>query len=239
MSVRVCTSIWGTAWRRYGKKFAESFTEHWDPSIELSVTVDKDLPFDRAHQVKLQEVDDYNTFVERWKAEPVEPPVPPNGKWTFYWDALKWMPQAITPKTTLAANPHWVDGDILIWTDADSLFHSNVNEEWVEKVLDNHEAATLQRNNTHSEIGFFAVRLNEKTRKAMDRFGDLFVSYDIFKWKEWHSAYAWDIAIKEYDVKVKNLNPSGAPGHVFPKSILAEKIVHNKGERKGPYEGTL
>ena len=28
-------------------------------------------------------------------------------------------------------------------------------------------------------------------------------------------------------------------GHVFPETILAEKIVHNKGELKGPYEGLI
>ena len=235
MSVRVTTSIWGTAWERYGEKFAKSFTKYWDPKIELSVTVDKKLPFARAQQINLHELDDYNTFHKKWKTDPKKP----LGNKLFKYDAPKWTPQAITPKSALNANPHWVDGDILIWTDADTEFYDYVDEAWVEKTLNGREAATLQRKGQHSEIGYFAIRLNEKTRKAMHRYGDLFPSYDIFKFPEWHSAYAWDIAIREMKVKVHNLNTSGRKGHVFPNSMLAEKIVHNKGDRKGNYEGTI
>lgn len=240
MAVKVCTSIWGTAWERYGEKFAKSFKEFWEPSIELYVTTSERYKIDNAQQVLLEDIPDYQTFLEKWRSHPVIPAQRVSAAEKFKYDALKWMPQAITPKTALMYNPHWENGDILIWTDADSEFYAPVTEDWIEEVLGGADVAALFRPHRHTEIGFFALRLNDKTRKMMKRFADLFISYDIFKYKEWHSAFAWDIALKEQpDIKIKNLNTKGGRGHVFPETILAEKIVHSKGELKGPYEGLI
>jgi len=239
MSVRVCTSIWGTAWERYGKGFAESFTKYWDPSIELFVTVDKKVPFDRAQQKLLEHIPSYALFDNKWKGSPRYKSGPIKKEDLFKYDAAKWAPQAITPNAALEHNSHWVNNDILIWTDADSEFYDKVDENWVESVLGNYDVAALQRPKRHTEIGFFALRLNKNTRAAMYRFSELFVSYDIFGYDEWHSGYAWDIAMKESDVNIKDLNTTGSNGHPFPDSVLAEKIIHNKGELKGPYEGLI
>ena len=240
MAVRVCTSIWGTAWERYGEKFAKSFTKHWDESIELCVTVDRTLEFDRAKQVHLVSTKEYNTFMDKWNTNPVYPKNM-NGsaisKWKY--DVVKWTPQAITPKVALDNNPHWVDGDALIWTDADSVFYDRVDEAWVNKVIKDKDVAALFRPSRHTEIGFFVVRLNETTRRFMNRWAELFTSYEITKYDEWHSGYAWDIAIKEFNLTINNLNLTDNDSHPFPDSILAEKITHNKGQFKGPYEGTI
>ena len=65
MAVRVCTSIWGTAWERYGKNFAKSFTKHWDESIELCLTVDNNYYFDRnTTQIYLDETPEYVEFMD-------------------------------------------------------------------------------------------------------------------------------------------------------------------------------
>ena len=241
MAVRVCTSIWGTAWERYGEKFAKSFTNHWDKSIELCLTVDNNYYFDRnTTQIYLDETPEYVEFMDKWTSNPMYPEDMTGdafSKWKH--DIVKWTPQAITPKVALDNNPHWIDGDILIWTDADSEFYSDVDEAWVERVLDGKEVAALFRPTRHTEIGFFVLRLNENTRNFMNRWAELFTTYEIIDYEEWHSGYAWDIAIKEFDLTLKNLNNTGSNGHPFPDSILAEKIRHDKGHLKGPYEGTI
>ena len=229
MAVRVCTSIWGTAWKRYGETFAKSFSKYWDASIELCLTVDSNYYFNReTTQIHLEETPEYVKFMDKWKSDPIYPENMSGdafSKWKH--DIVKWTPQAITPKVALDNNPHWVNGDILIWTDADSEFYSDVDEDWVERVLNGKEVAALFRPTRHTEIGFFVLRLNETTRNFMNRWAELFTSY------------AWDIAFKEFHLTTNNLNNTGSNGHPYPDSILAEKIRHDKGHLKGPYEGTI
>lgn len=232
MSVRVCTLMWGDAWKNYGSIFAETYLKHWDPKIEISVVTDRELPLDRAQQLYLHNLKDYLKFHSIWIQSPVPPKIPADGRNLWKWDSHKWLPQVITPKAVLEKNTHWVDGDILVWMDADCEFYADVNEEWIEKVLGDAECCALQRPGLHTEIGFYAIRLSPKTRNALNRFANLFTSFDIFDYDEWHSAYAWDIAMKENDIQIKNLNTTLGTTHVFPLSVLAEKINHKKGHRK-------
>ena len=152
-----------------------------------------------------------------------------------FWkhDAVKWIPQVVTPKAVLQKNQHWVDGDIFVWLDADVVTTGSVDKQWIEKVLGDYDCACLQRKPVHTEIGFYALRLNEHTRAAMDRFSQLFVSFEIFNYEQQHSAYAWDIAIDENpNIRVNNLNKTNDRTHVFPLTVLNEKLIHNKGHRK-------
>jgi len=127
----------------------------------------------------------------------------------------------------------WEDGDIFVWLDADTEFHDLIDVAWIEKVLDNHDIACLQRKPVHTEIGFYALRINEKTRAAMKRFHDHYVNRTVFDLKEWHSAFVWDTSVDaDPSITINNLNKTNDKTHVFPLSILAEKIVHNKGHRK-------
>ena len=73
MAVKVCTSIWGTAWERYGEKFSKSFKEFWEPSIELYVTTSERYKIDNAQQVLLEDIPDYQMFLEQWRSHPVIP----------------------------------------------------------------------------------------------------------------------------------------------------------------------
>lgn len=231
MTVRVATLMWGTAWERYGNKFAYTFTKQWDPSIELVNVVDRPLEFERSKELLLSEIPEYQEFKDWFKDNPVRASVPDQHQWKY--DAIKWLPQALTPHAVLERNPHWVDGDIFVWLDADTVFTDTIDESWIEKVLDGHDVACLQRKPVHTEIGFYALRLNEKTRAAMKRFSDYFTQRTVFDLKEWHSAFVWDASIDaDPSISINNLNKTNDRTHVFPLTVLAEKIVHNKGHRK-------
>lgn len=236
MSVRVATLMWGTAWERYGYKFAETFNEWWHPDIELVVVTDKQLDFDRARQVNLTDIDHYNQGKERYILNPsfeltLKENVAPQHRWKY--DYMKWLPQAVTPHHVISENPHWRDGDIFVWLDADTEFHDCIDEAWIEKVLGDHDVACLQRKPVHTEIGFYALRLNKKTRAAMKRFSHYYYSLEVFSLEQWHSAFVWDASIDiDSSISINNLNLTNDKTHVFPLSILAEKIVHNKGHRK-------
>ena len=230
MSVHACTLMWGTAWERYGHLFAQTF-DHWDESIDLTLVTDNNIPFfARPKFVYLKNLPGYTHFKEQWEENPVKVFVPEQHQWKY--DAMKWVPQAVTPHHVISMSK-WKDGDIFVWLDADTTFHGLIDEEWIEKVLDGHDVACLQRKPVHTEIGFYALRLNEKTRAAMKRFHDHYVNRTVFDLKEWHSAFVWDAAIDaDPSITINNLNKTNDKTHVFPLSILAEKIVHNKGHRK-------
>jgi hypothetical protein len=60
----------------------------------------------------------------------------------------------------------------------------------------------------------------------------------IFKEREWHDSYIWDVVRKRYQLanSFYNLNPShdnkGLAGHPFINSELGRYMDHVKGERK-------
>lgn len=234
-NVRVCTLMWGSAWDSYGKAFAESFTKYWEDGIEIVLVTDQPRPFDRAFQLVLSSIQGYSEFIQKWEASNIKVPVPTTADNITGWkhNAVKWAPQALTPAAVLRSRKNWIDGDIFVWLDADVETTNCVTSSWVEDKLGGHDIACLRRNNTHTEIGFYAMRLNAQTRSILNRFADLYTSFDILKHKEWHSAYAWDIAVAENQfVSINNLSFPNSPNHVFPHSVLASALVHHKGNRK-------
>jgi len=75
VKVHACTLMWGTAWERYGHKFAETF-HYWDESIDLTLVADRNVPFNRPRIAKLQEIPGYDKFVKDFELEPVRANVP-------------------------------------------------------------------------------------------------------------------------------------------------------------------
>jgi hypothetical protein len=61
---------------------------------------------------------------------------------------------------------------------------------------------------------------------------------DIFKHKEWHDSYIWDILRRQFQDRCKfyNLNPlaqtDAKAGHPFINSELGKYMDHLKGDRK-------
>ena len=239
-NVRVCTLMWGTAWERYGQIFAETFTKYWDDDIEIVTVVDNNIDFPRSKQILLQELDAYKQFNELWEKHPFKKDLK-RDKDFWKWNPPHWMPQGITPNAVLEANTHWVDGDILVWLDADCEFNNNVTSDWIEEILGDYDCAALQRKPKHTEIGFYALRLNADTRAAMKQFSDHYATHSVEQLGEWHSAFVWDDCIDSNEnIRVKNLTAvedrgsetEKAVSHVFVNSVLSKCIVHKKGKRK-------
>lgn len=233
--MRVVTLMWGTAWERYGQRFAGSFAAHWSPTIELVVVTDRELPLPCGRQIMLDSIPGVVEFKARWGTSPwasgLEPPfgakVDERGySWRF--DALKWMPQALAP---LAGAEGLGSGDTLVWLDADVITHAPISEAWINGLVGSADVAMLQRDGTHSEIGFYAMRMNQVCWNVLSRFAGYYRDESVFGLREWHSAFVFDQAIAAYRPRVRNLSPGGK-GHVWPRSALAEKTVHLKGKRK-------
>lgn len=236
MKTVVCSLMWGTAWERYGKLFAETFDAFWPEHVELVVVSDKDLPLPRGKVFPMANLPAIGDFQTRYANDR-----PANGfvshlgvktndlGYSFRHDAVKWVPQAIAPMAVLK---DLVDGDIFVWLDADVETYLPVPEDWVVKLLDGAEAAVLQRPGTHSEIGFYAMRINDSTRFALSTFAEVYRNDYVFTLPEWHSAFVWDRCVAAAGLAVKNLNVNNGRGHVWPDSPLGAYTVHFKGKRK-------
>ncbi len=237
MKARVFTLCWGTAYDRYGQTFIETFDKFWPKNVDLMVVSDRDIPMPRGTVSPMAEVVGLVDFKKRWGKNPkAQGMVPPAGAkrdprgYAWRFDALKWMPQAMAP---LAALQGMSDGDILCWFDADVETTGKVKAGWLAELLGDADMACLQRTNYHSEIGCYVVRVNPKTREMLIKFAELYAGDGVFKLAQWHSAFAFDHAAASVDgLKIRNLNPAGGKGHVWPATALAKYTVHNKGKRK-------
>jgi len=234
----VVSLCWGTAWDRYGKNFVETFHRYWPANVHLMMVSDRAVPLPRGEIVDLFAIEGFYEFHGRWdnnrRAKGLDAPtgskVDDNGySWKF--DAIKWMPQALAPVGALQS---LADGDIICWFDADVVTTRPVPDNWVQSLLEERDIAMLQRGRTHSEIGFYAVRVGTRTRQLLRRFADFYRTDDVFALKEWHSAYVFDRALEFFpDITVNNLNRDNGKGHVWPRAHeLSRYTAHLKGKRK-------
>lgn len=236
MKIRVFSLMWGTAWERYGENFATTFHRFWPEKVELVVVADRQLPLPRGRVADLTAIPGVAEFRHRWKGKDIaNGKRPPAGTkrddsgYSWRMDAIKWMPQAMAP---LAVLDDMYDGDILIWFDADVDTFSPVPLGWPTTLLGDADVACLQRVGRHTEIGFYAVRLNSRTKAFLRRFAEFYATDEVFNLKEWHSAYVFDRALESVDgIKIRNLSPGGK-GAVFGASELADHCRHYKGKLK-------
>lgn len=237
MKIRVFSLCYGQAWERYGKLFADSFAKFWPEQVELVVVADRQLPLKRGRCADLLSIPGVAEFRRQWGDD-----LAANGKrpWPgmkrdengYAWrlDAVKWMPQALAP---LAVIDGMHDGDILVWFDADVETIKPVPLGWVGELLGDGDVACLQRGRVHTEIGFYAVRVSNRTRAFLRKFAEFYTSDAVFDLKQWHSAFVFDRALEAIEgIKVTNVNVAGGKGHCWETSPLAELAIHRKGKRK-------
>jgi hypothetical protein len=100
-----------------------------------------------------------------------------------------------------------------------------------------HDLCYLGRQGMHTELGFWAVRLNEATRRFLAHFAEMFRSDAVFNLPEWHSAYVFDHVRRfhetdrQYPIRTLNLTLRGQ-GHVWFQSPLGRYTDHLKGDRR-------
>lgn len=233
---RIVTLCWGTAWDRYGKDFTDSFERHWPKDVELVIVTDQYRFLPRAREALLSNAPGYASFMARWKdnahaqgRESRDRKATPGER---FWkhDAVKWAPQGLAPRVAMDG---LVDGDVLAWFDADVETIRDVPKGWLGELLNGCDVACIQRNRQHSEIGFWAIRVNAGTRRLIEIFAGLYAVGGIFRLPEYHSAYAFDSALMSCpDLRINNLNAKNLRGHVWPNTPLARFTVHKKGKIK-------
>lgn len=240
MSVTVCTGWTGRGYDALGEQFIYSFAQHWN-AAPLFIYVDNPFVISSFIAQRIGTIGAECTgladFIDRHKANQAAHGREARPGWrhqerlkgySFRTDACKFALQLFIPE---AAAKHLPDGDILVWFDADVVTFKGVPEGFVESLIGDADVCYLGRAGTHSEIGFWAVRLSPLTRQFLSAMPDLYRSDRIFELREWHSAFVFDHVRKQMGMKERNLTPRGR-NHVWMQSPLAQFTDHLKGAKR-------
>lgn len=229
-----------SGWDLYGRIFLRSFLKYWPNDVELVVYTEQNHPEMNGHPLVQQRslwsiplaretLAMYDNPQARgrvpgpgWKDREVQ------AGYSFRFDAWKFCRQGLIP---LDAAARCERGDFLLWLDGDVQTHRPVTERFITDLLpDGRDVAYLGREPKHSEIGFQLYRMTAAVPMLVD-FQNLYTSGAILQQREWHSAYAFDLARKSSGIRGHDMTPGGS-GHVWKSSVLEQVMHHHKGDRK-------
>lgn len=235
--IRVCSGFSPSGRVQYGERFLKTFERFWPASVSLQVYVEEAFEMPRDACKMLWDIPGSQEFFERHKNNMAVQGRQqlPNQRWkrssiasgyNFRFDGLKFFRQLIIPR---AAASDLSDGDILVWLDGDVVTTNPVPESFIPDLLGDADISYLGRVRSHSEIGYWSVRINDRTRAFLDGIADMYLSDRFMELTEWHSAFIHDTVRQSMDLKERNLTPNGV-GHVWLRSPLFKFTDHLKGD---------
>jgi hypothetical protein len=244
MSVTICTGWHPAGWDLYGKNFVETFDRHWPNDVRLVAYVEETAPIKPMvryfQQIPVFSCEGISEFIGKHRNRPVSCGREPRAGWkpkdlalgySWRFDAVRFCKQIFIPEHAADLLP---DGAILAWFDADVVTFKDVPAGFIERQLGGAALVHLGRGQKHSELGFWAVRLQAGTRAFLSALADMYRSERVFSLREWHSAFVFDEVRRAFDVAglaVRDLTPGGH-GHIWLESPLAQYTDHLKGDRK-------
>lgn len=238
----IITGFSPSGYQSYGAQFLESFDRFWPSDVRLLTFVEETPPgpIPRGAERSLWTCKGMRAFLDRHRdnlraqgREPTPAWQPKHRDKGYYYkfDAVKFSRQCFIPEGAAEELP---DGEVMAWMDADVVTFRNIPPGFVEDMLGTHDICYLGRRGMHTELGFWAVRLNLRTRVMLEQLAGLFRSDSIFGLPEWHSAFAFDHVRKVNEatgLRTLNLTPTGQ-GHVWFQSPLGKYTDHLKGDRR-------
>lgn len=248
MSLAVVTSFSAKGWNDYGERFVKTFNHFWPIEVELHVVSEdpfepleaegrlvKIWSFEEDPQAKLF----YETYRDqKWCHGDAGAPrpdwLPPNWPqqrgYCFRHDAYKFSKKVFA----LALVAERIQPQPLLWLDADVITFAQVPSALINKLLPpGFLISYLPRaHNYYSECGFVGYDLRSpEVRDFIKAFVGLYTSREIFKHKQWHDCWAFDLMRKETKINAYPL-PHGSNHHPFINSVLGSYMDHLKGDRK-------
>lgn len=254
----VCTGWSPAGWIEYGQRFATTFDRYWPKDVRLIVYGEQAVPLPRGEFRLLSGIPGCMEFLKRndnaiargrWPTSGYQHPHHARWKpkhraadYNFRFDAWKFCRQGFIPFDAM----QWLEvsppqRSLLCWLDGDVVTHAPVARGFIEGLLPaGKDVAYLGRGQKHSEIGFQLYdvsRIGEvgsadlPVVRMLKAFREIYATDEVFKLKEWHSAYVFDEARRRTGVAGHDLTPGGE-GHVWHQSPLRAVTDHLKGKRK-------
>jgi uncharacterized Rossmann fold enzyme len=240
MTIAVCTTFPANVFDVCVSEMLSTFGKNWPQDIRMYIQLDE-MPKGEFIELNNRIVtilgeervfiagkfdDDQKAFIEKWKDH-----VPKS----YLDDVVKFSHKVFALEKCADAIKDSVD--YLIWLDADVITKQPIDYEWLKKVLpaDDEVCSYLSRDPLHSECGFVVYNLKNGGFELLHQMKNEYVLGNFSEYtKGLTDCHVIDFCLK--GKKFKNLNPGYVYGrddiHVWPNTILGEKMVHRKGNRK-------
>jgi hypothetical protein len=228
-------------WSEYASRFYHSFLVHMR-DVKLVTYTEMPHTLARIEVRNVWDIPGARDFYDEYKDDKAANGRVPTEKWkssakakgyNFRFDAVKFCRQAFIPYHALSL----CDTEYMAWFDADVVALRSYPMESIVSILPpDKDVAYLGRQGRHSEIGFQLYSARDGAFAVAGEFARLYYSREIFQLPEWHSAYAFDQAVRTMEKRGRaschNITPDSDRSDIWNASPLAKFSVHLKGDRK-------
>ena len=247
MKIAVVTTFHEEGLKKYGQRMINTFCENWPAEVKLHIYPESCNPaisdHDHVTLKRLEELPELMAFKERWKnvpkangdvsADPIRSKRKDSGK-GFKWHAVRFAHKVYA----IFHCAQETDADVLIWMDADTICHSPIRFEDVQRLCPaDRDLCFLGRKGKFSECGLYAMNLHSPAiAQFLERFQWVYDNAEdgIFKLAEWHDSFVFD-SVRNH-VRLNELDWSShlitGEGHPLINSEWGAWLDHLKGARK-------
>ena len=224
-------------WNQHGRRMAESFLDRWQmPLTVYAEDFDPDLPVD------VRRLPDWQTELKARHKSTAAYTGRRKGHYDFRFDLVKFS-HKIAALTDFGLS---IDSGVMIWLDADTYTHADVDEKWLDSLFPEPAyIAWLDRKGSTLETGFVMFRASHPQHLAfMKKLRDVYITDRVCKMAEWHDAWVIGELGRQWAnlgrFKVASLS-GGDTGwhHPFVNGPLGERLDHMKGTRKNDGKSNL
>lgn len=248
MKYAVVTTFNDKGRAEYGQNMINTFCENWPKEVTLHIYPELCNPAISDHEhvtlKRLEEVPELMAFKEKWKnvpkangdvtADPVRSKRKDAGK-GFKWDAVRFSHKVYA----IFHCAKETDADILIWMDADTICHSPITMNDIQRLIPaDKDICFLGRKGKFSECGLYSMNLRSpRVQLFLQRFQQFYDDAEdgIFRLEEWHDSFVFDAVRRS--MQLIELDWSShlitGEGHPLINSEWGAWLDHLKGGRKG------
>lgn len=227
---RVVTTCNAQGWEQTGRRMAESFLDRWQaPLTVYAEDFTPDLP------VEVRPLPEWlDAFKAKW-SKVVAYNGQYRGRYDYRFDAVKFA-HKVAALTDFGLSH---DEGVMIWLDADTYTHADVDDAWLDSLLPpSAYMAWLDRRGSHPECGFLMFRCDHNYHsRFMEAFMNLYTTGNLFHLRETHDSFALQWLVQAKMLHGKIPQPASLSGdanwhHPFVNGPLGARLDHLKGPRK-------
>lgn len=249
MKKAVVTTFHKAGYDKYGKRMIQTFLKNWPSDITLYVYAEDCEVTEVADNLKVIDLHaaspELVKFKETWKNVPkangdvTDDPVRSKRKDAgkgFKWNAIRFAHKVYA----IFHCAKETDAEVLFWMDADTVCHSPITNEQIEKFCQpNIDIGFLGREGKYTECGLYSMNLrSENIQNFLREFQRMYDDAEsgIFTLAEWHDSFVFDAVRTKFRNHLKENNWSAGiirgEGHPLINSEWGAYLDHLKGDRK-------
>ena len=244
MKYTVITTFNADGYAKYGRRMIQTFLQTWPVNLVVYAEgcgVNETAPNLLVRDISV--VEELTAFKQCWQdvprangdvsADPVRSQRKDAGK-GFKWDAVRFAHKVYS----IFHCANHIDTDWLIWMDADTVCHSPITQEDLERLCpETSDLCFLGRRGKYTECGLYAMNLHsQRTRNFLTQFQRYYddAEQGIFTLAEWHDSFVFDAVRKHHPLVEIDWSSHliTGEGHPLINSAWGAYLDHLKGDRK-------